>query len=112
MHVRNWLRGLWSRRTLAAKLTISYTAALLLIAVVVGVIAGFVLGIELRQASTYAAARAAAATALAIEETVDAYHSSFLLTQVEAATRVLAQMDPVTGRDSAIACCARRAPIL
>jgi len=103
MDARNWLRGLWSRQTLAAKLTISYTTALLFIAIAVGVVAGFVLGIELRQASTEAAARAAAATALAIEETLEAYHNSFLLTQVEAATEVLARMDPATGRDSAIA---------
>ncbi|MBU8913752.1 MAG: hypothetical protein KOO61_06975, partial [Spirochaetales bacterium] len=103
MQTRKWFRGLWSRRTLAAKLTISYTAALLLIAVVVGVLAAFAVVMELRRAGADAAARAAAATALAIEETVDAYHSSFLLTQVEAATRALAQMDPVTGRDSAIA---------
>ena len=103
MHAPNWLRGLWSRRSLAAKLTISYTAALLLIVAVVGVIAGFGVVIGLRRASSAAAARAATATALAIEESVETYHNSFLLTQIEAATRVFAQLDPVEGRDSAVA---------
>jgi len=103
MQARNWYRGLWSRQTLAAKLTISYTAALLLIAVVVAVIAGFAVVIELRRASIDAAARAAETTAMAIEETVEAYHNSFLLTKVEAATQVLGQLNPQSDRDSAIA---------
>jgi len=103
MQARNWFRGLWSRQTLAAKLTISYTAALLLIAVVVAVIAGFAVVIELRRASIDAAARAAETTAMAIEETVEAYHNSFLLTKVEAATQVLGQLNPQSDRDSAIA---------
>ncbi len=103
MHARNWLRSLWSRRSLAAKLTISYTAALLLIVAVVGVIAGFGVVIGLRRVSSAAATRAAAATASAIEEAVEAYHNEYLLARVEAAGRVFAQLDPIEGRDSAIA---------
>lgn len=70
MRHRKGLRAFWARRTLAAKLTLSYTAALSAVAVGVVAVSGTVVALELRRAGARAAEAAAESVAMAIDETI------------------------------------------
>jgi len=83
--------------SLGTKLTISYTIALWVTALAVSMAAGYAIIREVRTHATDTAQLAASSTAMAVEEAIEAFHDSFLISTTAAAVRYAETLDPGTG---------------
>jgi diguanylate cyclase (GGDEF)-like protein/PAS domain S-box-containing protein len=91
MGIRIRLREAWSRLTLASKLTVSYLAPILVIAVTAGIVAGIALTTQLQRAGRQSAARAAEALGVSVARVAERYHENTLGMEAESAASVIEQ---------------------